>query len=77
MIYKCIRDKCRYYHESVIYNETCQLVSKRVLLGECFGLDEVNNKKEEIACKIQKLTQEFEYVSFLEDWVRDNQIGNE
>ena len=70
---KCIRDKCSFYQESSIYHETCGLVSKRVLLDECYGLDEVVNKREEIACRIQKLTQEFEYLTFLKDWVKDNQ----
>lgn len=74
MTLKCIKRKCKYYFESdQKYYEVCRLVSKYVLLDKCYGLDEVTNKKEEIACKIQKLTQEYEYLSFLETWVRDNQ----
>jgi hypothetical protein len=70
---KCIKNNCRYYFSSDQYFETCQLVSKYILLDKCFGLSEVQNKKEEIACKIAKLTEEYEYLSFLETLVEDNQ----
>lgn len=72
---KCIKYKCFCYFESDnLYYETCRLISKRVLLDKCYGLTEVPNKKEEIACKIAKLTEEYDQLCLLENWVKDNQI---
>ena len=73
MTLKCIGEKCDYYSNSNLYQETCQLVSKRVLLDRCYGLDEVVDKREEIGCKIQKLTKEYVYLSLLGELVKDNQ----
>lgn len=71
---KCIKENCQYYFESDnLYYETCKLISKRVLLDKCHGLTEVPNKQIEIASKIAKLTQEFDQLCLLENWVRDNQ----
>lgn len=70
---KCIKEKCGFYFESDGYYEICQLISKRVLLDRCYGLAEVPDKKEEVACKIAKLTEEYDRLCFLESWVEDNQ----
>lgn len=70
---RCIRDKCDLFFSSDDYFETCNLVSKRVLLTRCFGLTEVKNKKEEITCKIAKLVSELEYLDGLEELVRNYQ----
>lgn len=71
---KCIKDKCKKYFESDnLYYETCQLISKYVLLDRCYGLVEVENKKEEITCKIAKLVEEYDYLDGLEKLVMDNQ----
>lgn len=71
---KCIKENCRYYFESDnMYFETCQLISKQVLLNKCHGLSEVPNKKEKIACKIAKLTKEFDYLCLLENLIKENQ----
>jgi hypothetical protein len=70
---KCIKENCRYYFSSDNYFETCQLISKKVLLNKCHGLSEVPNKKEKIACKIAKLTEEFDYLCLLENLIKENQ----
>ena len=71
--FKCIKDKCKYYFTSDNYFETCQLISKNVLLDNCYGLSGVKNRKEKITCKIAKLVSELEYLEGLEDLIRDNQ----
>lgn len=73
MVLKCIKDKCYLYFESDRYYETCQLISKRVLLDKCYGLAEIPNKREEIVCRIAKLTQELDKLNGLENLIRDNQ----
>jgi len=70
---KCIKWNCKFYHESDNYFETCQLISKYVLLDNCYGLSEIPNKKEELTCKIAKLVKEYDYLSELEELIRDNQ----
>ena len=70
---KCIKEKCNYYFDSNLYYGTCQLISKKVLLDKCHGLSEIPDKKEEIACRIAKLTEEFDRLCFLENWIRENQ----
>lgn len=71
---KCIKEKCSCYWESDSYYETCKLVSRYLLLDKCYGLSEVQNKKEEITCQIAKLVSELEYLNGLENLVRNNQI---
>jgi len=71
---KCIKENCHYYFESDnLYYETCKLISKRVLPDKCYGITEVPNKKEEIACKIAKLTQEFDKLCSLKTLIINNQ----
>ena len=71
---KCIKENCKYYFESNnLYFETCQIISKKVLLDNCYGLSEVPDKKEEIACRIAKLTEEFDYLCLLENLIKENQ----
>ena len=70
---KCIKWNCKFYHESDNYFETCQLISKYVLLNNCYGLSEIPNKKEELICKIAKLVKEYDYLSELEELIRNNQ----
>jgi hypothetical protein len=70
---KCIKENCDYYFESDQYFETCNLISKYVLLNKCFGLDNINEKKEEITCKIAKLVSELEYLEGLEELIKNNQ----
>ena len=70
---KCIKWNCKFYHESDNYFETCQLISKYVLLDNCYGLSEIPNKKEELTCKIAKLVSELEYLNELEELIRNNQ----
>ena len=70
---KCIKWKCRFYHESDNYFETCQLISKYILLDYCYGLSEVPNKKEIIVCKIANLVEELECLNGLEELIRNNQ----
>lgn len=70
---KCIKDKCKMYWSSDEYFETCYLISKRVLLDKCFGLAEIPNRKDEIICKIAKLTQELTELEGLENLIRNNQ----
>lgn len=70
---KCIRDKCFCHFSSDDYFETCYLISKRVLLDQCYGLTEIPNKKEEIICKIAKLTEELNRLDELEKFIKENQ----
>jgi len=70
---KCIKYNCYYYFNSDDYFETCKLLDKYILLDKCYGIEEVPNKQIEIASKIQKLTQEFDRLCLLENWVKDNQ----
>jgi len=57
---KCIKEKCPFYYQSNIYQETCYLTSKYKLLDKCCGILEIPNKKEIIICKIAKLINELE-----------------
>ena len=43
--FKCIKEKCFLYFSSDNYYEVCQLVSKYVLIDECYGIKEIPNKK--------------------------------
>jgi len=70
---KCIKWNCKFYHESDNYFETCQLISKYVLLDNCYGLSEIPNKKEELTCKIAKLVNELEYLNELKELIGNNQ----
>jgi len=70
---KCIKEKCPYYHNSDDYFETCQLISKYVLLDNCYGISEISNKKEIIVCKIAKLIEELECLNRLENLIKNNQ----
>lgn len=70
---KCIRGKCDYFFSSDNYFETCQLISKYVLTDKCYGLAEIPNKKEEIICKIAKLTEELNRFDELENLIKENQ----
>jgi len=71
---KCIKENCKFYFESDnLYFETCQLISKYILLDYCYGLSEVPNKKEIIVCKIAKLVEELEYLNGLEELIKNNQ----
>jgi len=70
---KCIRWECKFYHESDNYFETCQLISKYVLLDNCYGLSEIPNKKEELTCKIATLVKEYDYLDGLESLIKNNQ----
>ena len=70
---KCIKHKCPYYFESDNYFEVCQLVSKYCIVGNCIGVNAIKPKMEELACKISKLTTEYSTLSYLEDWIKDNQ----
>jgi len=70
---KCIKWNCKFYHESDNYFETCQLISKYVLLNNCYGLSEIPNKKEELICKIADLVKEYDYLSELESLIKSKQ----
>ena len=70
---KCIKWNCRFYHESDNYFEVCQLVSKYVLLDNCYGISEIPNKKEIIVCKIANLVKELDCLNELEELIRNNQ----
>lgn len=70
---KCIKDNCSKYFCSDNYYETCYLLSKRVLLDRCYGIAEIPNKKEEIICKIAKLTEKLNNLNELEKLIRENQ----
>ena len=71
---KCIKELCKFYYDSDDnYFETCQLISKYVLLDNCYGLSEIPNKKEELTCKIAKLVSELEYLNELEELIDNNQ----
>ena len=71
--FKCIKEKCFLYFSSDNYYEVCQLVSKYVLIDKCYGIKEIPNKKEEVVCKIAKLTNELNYLQELEILIRNNQ----
>lgn len=73
MEFKCIKDKCKKYFNSDYYYETCYLLSKRVLLDKCHGIEEIPNKKEYIICKIAKLTTELDELEKLEKLIKENQ----
>jgi len=71
---KCIKEKCKFYFESDnLYFETCQLISKYVLLDNCYGISEIPNKKEIIVCKIAKLVEELDCLNELEKLIKSNQ----
>ena len=71
---KCIKEKCSLYFESDNkYFETCQLVSKYILLDKCYGISEIPNKKEIIVCKIADLVKELDCLNELEKLIKNNQ----
>jgi len=71
---KCIKEKCFLYFESDNkYFETCQLVSKYILLDKCYGITAIPNKKEEVICKIADLIKEFDCLNELEELIKNNQ----
>ena len=71
---KCIKEKCFLYFESDNkYFETCQLVSKYILLDKCYGLTAIPNKKEEVTCKIANLVKELDCLNELEELIKNNQ----
>ena len=71
---KCIKELCKFYYDSDDnYFETCQLISKYVLLNNCYGLSEIPNKKEELICKIADLVKEYDYLSELESLIKSKQ----
>jgi len=71
---KCIKEKCKFYFESDnLYFETCQLISKYVLLDNCYGISEIPNKKEEVVCKIANLVKELDCLNELEELIKNNQ----
>jgi hypothetical protein len=43
-------------------------------MGKCHGLNMINNKKEDIVCKIAKLTEEFDYLCELEWLIQNKQV---
>jgi len=71
---KCIKEKCFLYFESDNkYFETCQLVSKYILLDKCYGITAIPNKKEEVTCKIANLVKELDCLNELEELIMNNQ----
>ena len=71
---KCIKEKCPFYYQSNIYQETCYLTSKYKLLDKCYGILEIPNKKEIIACKISTLINELECLEETNTLIMCNQI---
>ena len=71
--HKCIRYKCPKFWESDWIIECCALLSKWVLLDKCHGLEEIINRKETIACEIQKLTKEYDELCQIESKIKENQ----
>jgi len=71
---KCIKEKCPFYYQSNIYQETCYLISKYALLDKCYGILEIPNKKEIIACKISELLKELDCLEETNTLIMCNQI---
>ena len=71
--FKCIKENCPRFYSSDNYFETCQLVSKYVLIDKCYGIEAIPERKEEIACKIQKLIGEFTELGELEQLIKNKQ----
>jgi len=70
---KCIKENCKYYHNSSDYFESCELLSKYVLLDKCYGLSETQNKQENLACKISNLINELQYLNNLKSLIECHQ----
>jgi hypothetical protein len=68
----CIKRKCPYYFESDSIYYSCQLINERILPDECYGIKKIPDKKEEIICKIARLTQEFNRLNILENLIKEN-----
>lgn len=49
---KCIKENCPWYFESDQYIETCQLISKYIMLDRCYGINEIPNKKKNTFVKL-------------------------
>lgn len=63
--FKCIKNQCRYYFASDIY-EGCSITDKyRYVLNNYCDLTNIATREEEIACKIARLTNELEYLNKL------------
>jgi len=71
---KCIKEKCPFYYQSNIYQETCYLTSKYKLLDKCYGIMEIPNKKEIIACQISELLKELDCLEETNTLIMCNQI---
>ena len=71
---KCIKEKCPFYYQSSTYQEVCHLISKYKLLDKCYGILEIPNKKEIIACKIANLINELDCLEETNTLIMCNQI---
>ena len=71
---KCIKEKCPFYYNSSTYQEVCHLISKYKLLDKCYGILEIPNKKEIIACQISELLKELDCLEETNTLIMCNQI---
>lgn len=75
---KCIGKLCPKYTEELIGGmecNYCNLVNDFVnsYTQDCIGFDHLPNKREELACKIAKLTTEYNSLTGFEEYIKDYQ----
>lgn len=71
---KCIGEKCPYYSVSDSYFTYCNI--RNLPIGaelKCIGKKYIPQAIEEVMCKIAKLTTEYNRLSVLEEYIKDNQ----
>jgi hypothetical protein len=73
MVFKCLKNQCSMYYSSDDYFEICHVVDEYCVAGDCIGYDKIDSKMEEIACKISKLTNEYNTLAELKKYIIDNQ----
>jgi hypothetical protein len=73
--FKCInfdKIKCPMYFETDTY-KICQLNPTRYINEKCIGFSYIRPEMEEIACKIAELTNEYDKLAKLKNFIIDNQ----
>lgn len=68
---KCIETNCPMFSESDIF-KTCRVKPAQYIVSECRP-DAIRLRMEEIACKIAKLTTEYNTLVVLESYIKDHQ----
>ncbi len=71
----CINELCPYFFSSDGL-KICYLANENYISDKCKGIDKIKPKMEYLSCKIAKLTNEYNKLEYLEDYIRSKQNNN-